>query len=1141
MSHQPCLIAVDRRRSRAQHVAFRGLALSAFAVVGTLAAPPVAARQGSAFTSEADYARTLFMTPNGNASVVGPLVRGLLAPQDDSLRQLLGGGEFVKVGVQADVGYASYTEGTDDDFRYYINRGPRHASLPLPPGVTLADLPAIVRSGATSSTKDDLAPWATDSRVPTVVAAFEWARAYNLPVTLQLHTSGPQSGTSASGIGDDEVLDLARWFEFGGPNGSVPCPSDQASLQHRRNQMMWDVTDACDPDKDPCSFEPAATWAWYSFATPTLARPESGEEVFGERLFYRDYLFRNLASAIEQIVALANEPRYAGRLVAVAIDPEVHYPDHVLASPANCSSLTQHPFIGDYNPAFIREFAHYERQRYDDLTPLQDTNRDGRTFESDFGADYASSGTTVPTAWEQLDPPRVIPCDASTARTKYWHEWINFRSYALGRFLEEMVAVIADAGMPPQRIFLHQTAGSASHDINRSNGIALNGGVVEYIDEWHQMEVSRGTQGTSLYGPNGVDDQPGYSDLTYFQDSGRYVYDQLGQREDSWGSPEFNPSFISLGSFADRNRLDAALHKAFDRGAHVLWPHAWPYLDIPGFDMSTHRHLVRSTSLVQTLRGNFETWVSHGPGIPWTASNVTSDNDPVAPALYAQGSTGPWYIESPPLTIDADQFQQLAIDFEATDSLPPREFEVNVEFQTTISSSTWHLAKLIARTHTWGQRYFVGDFSHVPEWTGTVTRLRVYPFTGPGSRALLSTLFLPGHNDFSSELHELAVEKDGVGRPQPPTPLALGSLPVNLATLANNSSADAHLRIYGTDPVGTPPRFNDFGKLGNFEYAASATCGGVTRTDVILEPAAQYLGMHKTGRYRRVQLPNFPDLCLSFQVGLQGAAPSGADGVRFRVLLRAENRELATGAGEPEGALFDMEWCKYAWSPLQIVDLSAYAGQVVDLMFETHGIDDTNGDLSVWAKPTIARLMTCPAESARDGFVRGNSTTGVGDLADSVSSGVAALRVGDNASNLQLKAVLSQDTGAVPLAATLLGARLVLRCGTLGPSGMFDFGALQVEVRDGFFEGLETLDPNDFGAPADASYTAGPLAVGQGYWTTIDVPRAHLSALNPGMSTQFRLSFATPTDNDGAADYIGFYADVAVSPENNPVLQVVYY
>ncbi|MCE9594590.1 MAG: hypothetical protein K8S98_10375 [Planctomycetes bacterium] len=912
----------------------------------------------AAFTSDVDYEKTFFVTPNADPGMFGPVALNMVGGG----AALPGGGQWTKVGLVASLWYSQHTDGKTNDFKYdlWSSTPPATAgnftmqevfSLPLPPDVTdIKDLPDIVRFGPDliQGTSDDLGAWATTSKMPSPIAVLEWARYLDLPVSVQLLSTVSQSGVIEYMPGDD-IFDLDRAFERGDLG---PTPSTQ---QTRRSQCMWDVSNVTDPiDDDPGTADPQAPGYPFDFASVSLADPAIVQELTGlsASVGHRAYVRRNLFDAVSQFLLIASDPRYAGHVVAFAIDPEVHYPAHLSGAVPTNPPLASHPsygggapahraFIEDYNPAMCLQFARYEQARYGDTTPLADDNGDGKYFAADFGSDYVTSGwpginahSGVPATWDLIDPPRLYPELVSSTRTPYWHEWINFRVSVLDGYVQDLVSTVADAGVPAGRVFTHQVLAGSSVSSTRA-GQSLDPTSPfhnsEWLDDWVTMEVSRGSMGSSIYSWGGVNCDD-------------FFLDNVRARGDWWGAPEYNPSVT--GCQGVPNCVQPAVDGAFDAGARILWPHAW---DAPSEPLFSYRYAWNFTNSLNSS---------------WTTAKMTPAYLDVMDASSPDAS---YTLLNTP--IDATLARYLSILTASWDvTLNPHNEKVvdlRVDF---LKQGVWHTeTQKVLRTYTLDYRWFTIDLGANPNWTGTIDGLRVYVAPSPISQFKVARIVLPVSNEMTTALKSTLTAKSGVVRPKFPASSLSVTTPLALTTLVSPTQCDqgdGRVTVYGTDPTVGPictggmasPTFGDFCVAGNFEpqFATQVPnsgiqCGGSRHTG-LRSPAATYLGLHKTGKFHSLLLPNVTDLHLSFRTGIEDTAAAGGDGVRFRVLLRAADGELFT--------IFDREQRTRDWSPLQLVSLDAWRGQVVDLAFEVHGISNTTGDKSAWGEPRIVRTVT---------------------------------------------------------------------------------------------------------------------------------------------------------------------------------------
>ncbi len=919
-----------------------GPALAAALTAGGLGWPSTLhAQPGPAWTPEAEYSDTLFVTPGGDAVLAGPMLYSMIGGGDTAYEHasdptLMGGGQHTKVGLSVQVYYSADTEGPDltdptKHMRYYINRGRSSNSMPLPPDVlSIGELPDVVRFGLDSnSPDDDLADWATLAKFPRTIAAIEWARYLNMPISFQLQTS-----VSHGGLFDGAIPGLSPVVYF-------PRETDLDAYTESRgaDQCMWDVSDLCNvnlgngstyPANDPSQLVPSgATWGSFSFATPTLADSDLAVAMGMSPLPYRDLLMRNLADAIEQLVAIGNDPRYAGRFVAVAIDPEISNPSHrndTYNLPSLSGPPLPRPFFEDYHPAMVREFAYYLRDRY-----AGDLN----AFWDDFGADYLASGGfghvhTLPTTWEDVDAPRDYPLSLTSPRSAYWQEWCNFQTRVLDEFLEELVDTAVEAGVPPSRIFTHQTLANGSYHPNR-----VNGKNQQWLDDWTHLESSRGYIGITQYQKFGVMGISGGKKNAY--------YENLARRDEAWGAPEYNPwvqvstPYAPVG--ATLSEIQLILDKAWARRAQVLWMHSWGSPSHPAADVYTHYWTRDPITLLLQHPTSLEDWTPVNlipKGGTWQATTAN------ASYLEWPGANGPSF------SYQAEDYPCLGVNTIAfDDGSPDVQFDMRVEFQ---AGGQWHqvvkpnwMRYGTDATHWWGI-----DLSREDpvNYSGTITGLRYHPVGHVDRWASVLELTLFGNNHFTTAMKDLLVAKRSTPRPAlallPVAPPLGARLDLIIPQAFGNGSADSRLVVYGNDPDANNTNYEDFGYAGNF-YPATVTCGGVARS-AIVAPASRLMGQIKTGRYRRLTLPNDAELKLRFGMGIVDGNAS-ADGVRFRVLLRDhETRELVP--------VFSEEYRANEWA-IRFADLSPWAGKTVDLLLETHAISNDTGDESAWAAPTF--------------------------------------------------------------------------------------------------------------------------------------------------------------------------------------------
>lgn len=191
-----------------------------------------------------------------------------------------------------------------------------------------------------------------------------------------------------------------------------------------------------------------------------------------------------------------------------------------------------------------------------------------------------------------------------------------------------------------------------------------------------------------------------------------------------------------------------------------------------------------------------------------------------------------------------------------------------------------------------------------------------------------------------------------------------------------------------------------------------------------------------------------------------------------------------------------------------------------------------------------AAQVTFPSTAEEDGWIReSGESSNLGGMALSAGIGPTALRVGDDEADRQFKSILSFDTSNLPDSAVFISATLRLRVGSItGSLPSATLGPLRVDAQFGGLGSDVSLTPSDFESTATASAAGdldGPLA--EGGWVELKLKNSGLTAINPRGPTQLRLYFKGDDDDDGAADWVGFYSGESEDPNDRPQLIIEYY
>lgn len=180
--------------------------------------------------------------------------------------------------------------------------------------------------------------------------------------------------------------------------------------------------------------------------------------------------------------------------------------------------------------------------------------------------------------------------------------------------------------------------------------------------------------------------------------------------------------------------------------------------------------------------------------------------------------------------------------------------------------------------------------------------------------------------------------------------------------------------------------------------------------------------------------------------------------------------------------------------------------------------------------------------AAQDGYLREtNETANTGSVATSNLTTTSAIRVGDDASDRQLKGMVSFDTAAIPDGATIQTVTLRLRRGTLQGTNPFGtHGTMSADVSSAF-GGAVALAVGDFQAAATATAVCTlSNAAANLDWSECTLNAAGLAAINKTGTTQVRVQFSTDDNDDGGSDYMGYYSGDNGTAANRPQLVVTY-
>ncbi len=178
------------------------------------------------------------------------------------------------------------------------------------------------------------------------------------------------------------------------------------------------------------------------------------------------------------------------------------------------------------------------------------------------------------------------------------------------------------------------------------------------------------------------------------------------------------------------------------------------------------------------------------------------------------------------------------------------------------------------------------------------------------------------------------------------------------------------------------------------------------------------------------------------------------------------------------------------------------------------------------------------SNGSADGWLLQSSEGSVGAGSRNPAGGKFVL--GDDALNRQYRSILSFDTSAVPVGATITGVTLKIKyAGTTGTSPFSSLGKIVADIKTGSF-GTASLQLGDFQAAASsAAALTIPNKAASGWYTGI-LPPSQYGYINKGGITQFRLRFQMSDNNNHVADYMSFYSGNYANVALRPVLTIYY-
>lgn len=184
-------------------------------------------------------------------------------------------------------------------------------------------------------------------------------------------------------------------------------------------------------------------------------------------------------------------------------------------------------------------------------------------------------------------------------------------------------------------------------------------------------------------------------------------------------------------------------------------------------------------------------------------------------------------------------------------------------------------------------------------------------------------------------------------------------------------------------------------------------------------------------------------------------------------------------------------------------------------------LTDYGGGQVIKISSPVNTMSTITSQGNLDGsIVESGSGTGLGGTIDSISKW---FDVGDTTDNRQIRAILSFNTAGLPDQAVIDSATIKIRLNKISNDPFSALDGLSVDMAVPNFGSSSALEAADFQASPDYTDVATFNPTPSGGWYSAALT-SNLSDINLTGTTQFRLEFATSTNNDNLANYASFYS-----------------
>lgn len=326
------------------------------------------------------------------------------------------------------------------------------------------------------------------------------------------------------------------------------------AIQNDVRNAQWFADGTIAPPEDGNSGEvPRTAWVTPSrYALPLRTQIEDGVRKVGARL----------ASLMAQ---------YPQTLLSVAGDGEVEL----------SFERSDQGLLADYSPFAVAEFRDWLQDTLynGDLSPASDDNRDGRTFNKDFGQKfrtwelrYFERSGPIPYR-DYLALPEKLPRDGPhfveggfdaprsvAAGKRYWQTWERFRIRMVGNYLNDFAEWLTVGGrIPASRYFSYQIPGEFLFGNKNSRRL-------------HTSASPVSTAFIEPFGSPGVTAYNTYDGRKHSRTAGKNLFDIMRRMSAHWGILEYNPSVPAV---ADEKFYLDELRTLQRYRPRIVVPFAW--------------------------------------------------------------------------------------------------------------------------------------------------------------------------------------------------------------------------------------------------------------------------------------------------------------------------------------------------------------------------------------------------------------------------------------------------------------------------------------------------------------------------------------------------------------------------------------